>query len=632
MLVANLVNFSVFLVVAWLCTYVSGTRQLKQKVEGYLVDGEWNPVTGSSDSVFGQVSVSATSQGVCATLENSDLPEFPLSQSDFDQGSQILLYPGVYKLTNDIVFNPNSATALGVDYYSAGDVQPSQFAIYNPKAFGIGFFAAVVIAGKDIVLDLNGFKISQSKEHGLHQRFYFHVELASSPFIQGQGPHDFGKEISSSNVCVKNGALGLSSHGGIHGNGNTNIEIRDLTIDNFEVAAVHLNKGTNVTIANIEIPSTRTDVPVIGRFSAARFMRPWVNQLVDGGYSGTLNIGGEELTALEVQTNLRQAINDATEQALTTGKITGELASLFGNPTGLPDGSAMYGIILNSKGVAVNGVPSNVPVSERSQQVTIQNVNIGTMTLKTREIPVLTVDGVKPATDAVGAALNTQDGFTLSAAGAYIGNAVANAQLIVAKAIHGEFDFGNLKTDQNKIAPEVVAWAESGESYQSQNLDYLCNGDTMFHVNKGAIAFKLDASIDVVCENCVVDTVDNQGDIGSTICNNNIAYMQGTGVSNPMATQPGYNGGASRGFSLSSTTNANLTDCSALNVLARAGDAIGFDITHGSSVITLQNIQTGTIAGGTGYSEEDYDNNPTPLPKSVAINYDSSVRGITETK
>jgi len=89
----------------------------------------------------------------------------------------------VYTLSSDIIFNPNSAADLGVDYYSAGDVQPEQYAFYDPKAYGIGFFAAVAITTDDVLIDLNGFSIVQSKEHALAQRFYTHIELASSPFV-----------------------------------------------------------------------------------------------------------------------------------------------------------------------------------------------------------------------------------------------------------------------------------------------------------------------------------------------------------------------------------------------------------------------------------------------------------------
>eukprot|EP01024_Parvocaulis_polyphysoides_P033631 TRINITY_DN29871_c0_g1_i1.p2 TRINITY_DN29871_c0_g1~~TRINITY_DN29871_c0_g1_i1.p2 ORF type:complete len:147 (-),score=10.06 TRINITY_DN29871_c0_g1_i1:20-460(-) len=124
------------------------------------------------------------------------------------------------------------------------------------------------------------------------------------------------------------------------------------------------------------MPSSRKDVPVIGRFSIARFIRPWVN-LVSGSYQGTLNIGLQQLTASMVQSYLRDAINQAANQVLTTGKVSGSLEKLFGNPEGLPDGSAIYGVVINGKGVAVNGFPEDVLLSERSRGVVIKNVNIG---------------------------------------------------------------------------------------------------------------------------------------------------------------------------------------------------------------------------------------------------------------
>lgn len=79
--------------------------------------------------------------------------------------------------------------------------------------------------------------------------------------------------------------------------------------------------GKDVLIENIDVPYTRFDVPVMGRFSAARFIRPWVNQLVNGGYTGTLNVGGKILTAQDVQNDLRNAINEAANEVLRFGRI-----------------------------------------------------------------------------------------------------------------------------------------------------------------------------------------------------------------------------------------------------------------------------------------------------------------------
>ena len=46
---------------------------------------------------------------------------------------------------------------------------------------------------------------------------------------------------------------------------------------------------------------------------------------------------------------------------------------------------------------------------------------------------------------------------------------------------------------RNSISKRTLEWAESGKSLLDINVNYLFNGDSMFHVNKGLITFKLDA-------------------------------------------------------------------------------------------------------------------------------------------
>jgi hypothetical protein len=60
---------------------------------------------------------------------------------------------------------------------------------------------------------------------------------------------------------------------GIHGNDNLNVVIRDVTFHDFEVAAASLNKVDGLLIENCKILRNRHDLPVVGMFSAARFMR-----------------------------------------------------------------------------------------------------------------------------------------------------------------------------------------------------------------------------------------------------------------------------------------------------------------------------------------------------------------------
>ena len=60
---------------------------------------------------------------------------------------------------------------------------------------------------------------------------------------------------------------------GIHGNENSDVTISDVTFRDFEVAAVSLNNVDGLTIENCIVERNRHDVPVLGLFSSARFIR-----------------------------------------------------------------------------------------------------------------------------------------------------------------------------------------------------------------------------------------------------------------------------------------------------------------------------------------------------------------------
>ena len=91
--------------------------------------------------------------------------------------------------------------------------------IYDANAFGLGFFAAIVIAADNVDLYLDGHTMEQSVGHALIQRFYANIELASTPFIAGTGPAQFvwegDKLVPARNVLILGpGVLGRSSHHG----------------------------------------------------------------------------------------------------------------------------------------------------------------------------------------------------------------------------------------------------------------------------------------------------------------------------------------------------------------------------------------------------------------------------------
>ena len=91
---------------------------------------------------------------------------------------------------------------------------------YAENEFGLGFFAALVIAADDVTLYLNGHTIEQSAGHALMQRFFAVIELANSPFIPGAGPAQFVSDGGNAYTAANNvnifgpGTIGRSSHHG----------------------------------------------------------------------------------------------------------------------------------------------------------------------------------------------------------------------------------------------------------------------------------------------------------------------------------------------------------------------------------------------------------------------------------
>lgn len=559
-----------------------------------------------------------------------------LHQSDFTDGTYIINEPGVYRLAEDISFNPHAPGTLGedgvtvLDAYSAGNPFPSQYGDiddgkYDPAAFGLGFFAAIMISADNVVLDLNGHTLEQSEEHALLQRFFSLIELADQPFIPGQGPAGFGDEITcAQNVWIKNGTLGRSAHHGIHGNGNVNIWITNVDFIDFEVAAVAMNGVDGLTIAHCSAIS-RADVPIIGTFSNARFISQYVDWLVDSGSTTTLTVQGVTLTATDIRDALRTAINNVHDDVIVQGYgIIDNVAhpaeyALFHNKHGIIDGNA-YGFLVNSPGVAVNGFP--VQPESPSKNIVIRDVHVLSQRACVTEVVALKQNG-KVVLDPVGAVFMVKNHHPDTAAqitvsswddsvATYTGNALANAQALVAKAkLNGEFP-SFLDTSRSSITQELVDWIETGTALSTVTAapnGYLCNGDTMFHVNKGVIGFKIDGAKNVVLQNTSARNLENIGDVGSEFCG---MYE----ISHPNATLPGYGGAKVRGYTFAGSKNVLVNNSDAYNLKSYAGTVVGFDILTDSEKIALNNARVMGIEAGLSYVANG---GPNDAPDAIGV-------------
>lgn len=530
-----------------------------------------------------------------------------LTQADFDEGTYIIENPGVYRLTENISFNPNRR----YDYSGGGRVErmnhdssnhldwmpdytnPDQVAKYGDvmdPPFTLGFFAAVIIRCRDVVLDLNGYTLEQHQEHALQQRFYSLIELTDQPFPPRDGPVNFGDKVNSGNhVTVKNGVLGQSAHHAIHGNSVSYILLEGLTFRNFELAAISLNVAHNVVIKNVTIEGNRQDVPVLGTYSASRFILPFMRQLVDGLAAGAVKTDGEDkLLALEaaVEGTFDEIIglDGANESGETTH-------ALYRNDARNLDGNS-YGILIHPK-LNVDDFALNRDLGE-STNIVIEDVVVSGMRNTINEVIGLTSD---QTTGTYGGAMHDTLGAVfpvrtlLDENGHYSGTVLSDVQLFIT-------EYGpDVNGGKSSIGDEIVAWSKGGVDIAdiiagNEYINYYCNGDSMNHMNKGLLGFKLDGVKNMLMNNCRVVDIETHGRMGSDICG-----PYDTSHSKQTATV-GYSGANIRGFSLAACCNVEMNFCKADGVYSVNGRAYGCHIFNGSQNVSINNLTVGDVRAG----------------------------------
>ncbi len=271
---------------------------------------------------------------------------------------------------------------------------------------------------------------------------------------------------------------------------------------------------------------------------------------------------------------------------------------LFHNSDGVVDGNS-YSFLVNSVGVAVNGFPFSPDTNLAATDVRFTNVHVSDQTAAINEVPAINVGGVA-AIDPVGAVFQTQNRHpatgalvTISDDSRYLGNPVANAQAFVAKAAaNGEFDGSHLSIGRTNLN-DILQWVQGGQTIGEADIGYLCNGDSMFHVNKGAIGFRMDGARNVQLTNTSVEGLINLGAAGSTICGDYSA-----GLSHPAATLPGYGGSAVRAYTFAGTQHARVNRATAQDLRAHAGPVIGFDVLTDSNDIQLRTTSVRRVTAG----------------------------------
>jgi hypothetical protein len=479
-------------------------------------NGNNNNNNGNGNNVFEEEKVS--------TVDGEDVT--CLFNADFEKGTLIINEPGKYKLCEDIVFDPIQDKALPVTEMYLPD-----FNIYDEKAYGLGFFAAIAISASDVEIYLNNFSIEQSAAHALMQRFFAIIELANSPFLQSVGPAQFvGEEgfQAASNVLIQGpGTLGRSAHHGVHGNENLNITIRNVTFQDFEVAAVALNNVDDAIIENNTILNNRHDVPVIGSFSAATQISHYGKALKDMNFG--MEIKGVFTTAEEVYNDLLAMIENTyfvvsrNKGSTFFEKKFPDEYFLFHNKNQVVDGPC-YAFIIHGKGPAVGGFGFELTESTKmSSNIQISDNTIHNIKCWENEVPALVVDGVVQ-NDARGAIMQlikstSEEKFlAINDDGTYKRNPVADMQIMSASAIQQGLldDHPILQTVVNTISPSIVEWASSINDVLSPH--YRCNGDSMHHTIKGMNVIRVEDCEGFTISGNSMNNIENLSDLPFENC------------------------------------------------------------------------------------------------------------------
>lgn len=337
-----------------------------------------------------------------------------LNSKDFAHGTVRLTKPALYVVCEDVLFNPPASHLVSKPEYSTNN------------AYSMGFFAALTVETDGVVIDLQGHTIRQSYEHYARQRFFSVIELANSPFVPGQGPGSVrvGPEYgykAATNCLIINGTLGLSSHSGVHGNNNANIMMQNVCVQDFESAGVQLNGVDTAFMDCVTVKGLACAPLTAHTFSLLQQQQILEQMDVDeeglaeisimnaaGGVCATLErlalcTALEDLVCLLLgpfiaadEADASAATPRTVTQALTTicdtlqqlnddspvtcsATCSTPLSTGSGTPIVLgverfvqqpdstgspaPDGSAMYGMLFNSTGIAVGELSAVCPAN-----------------------------------------------------------------------------------------------------------------------------------------------------------------------------------------------------------------------------------------------------------------------------
>lgn len=533
-------------------------------------------------------------------IEDTSTQKFYIGQKDFRDGTYRIKKSGIYKLMENIEFSPNNNTEKSMncnDFINVLDnfhpKYPEQINDYPSPPYQFGFFAAITIECDNVIIDMNYKKLSQSHTHYFHQRFYSNIELNKSPFITGQGPSNFGEIEFPKNICIKNGILGKSSHHSIHGNGNKNILLENLTITEYEVAGIAINGGENMIFRDIKIKDSSKIVDINFLYSNALYTRRFLYQLIKKNPNAYLNIKGKNKKYVsQILCELQDEMINKVYKFII--KKEQHQSNLFLNKSKLPEGN-IYGIVLNTIGVVINDFLKNRNNIVGNYDIVIHDVFFENINSFPREIISLT-EKKKLHTGTVGDIIPYLD-IIESDSKFYNPNPITNATVILAKYknIDSEFNISS----KSLFIPQFMI----DEFFENQNnlidiknkysLKFVNLRDQMNHVMKGNLIIFISGGNNIKIDNIYIENISNEGlrcDCDpDRISDYEFIYYTEDFINYNM-TYKNYLGNNISPICIVSSTNTDINNIYCKNIYSKNGRCEGVQIIGESNKINSRNI------------------------------------------
>jgi len=208
----------------------------------------------------------------------------------------------------------------------------------------------------------------------------------------------------------------------------------------------------------------------------------------------------------------------------------GGLAHVFGSGTSLPDGSALYGLVLHTHGVAVGDFGSGCdPESPEDHMVgnpvVLKNIHIHDLKVKVDQV-LRTVIGDGPQVMGPAGDVFQMNMVWNKDTHDYQGNALSDAQVAMQVLLtstssssssitqeEAKYYFG--ATNIPKMVLDWVAGETSGATFKSDLVQagaFKCDGDAMSHHNKGVVGLRLEFQDNVDISDTKIEGLTNIGE------------------------------------------------------------------------------------------------------------------------